>query len=1124
MGIKYVVGRAGAGKTDYIYEEIRENLNRNNQQKLILIVPEQFTLQAERDLIEKLQLPGIINIEVLSFTRLAHNVLNQIGGITRIHINQQGKDVIIRKIIEEAKDKLTIYKNAAKQAGFIAIFSELLTELKQHNVTPDDLQRELATIPESSILQNKIQDIALIYQQFNDYLQGKYLDSEDYINLLIERMEQADFLKGAKIWIDGFHSHTPQTYQIIDKLSIMSEEITFTLTADFAGENQTDDLFKLSELNYQKLQAIAKSYNQPEKLINLNGGQQQDFNKATEIAHLERELYSYPYRVFTEPVSNIEVFAGQNLHTEIENAAAKIVALVRDHGYRFKDIAVVSNGLENYSAIIKNTFEVYNIPYFLDEKKSVMHNPIIELVLSVLMIIERGFQYEDVFKYLKTGFVKLSLDEVEKLENYALQYGIRGKRWHEEFTLGDLNSLAKLNKSRNTIIEPLRKLEKQLKGKRSIEQIAIALYDFLQAGQIDEQLDSWIEELRAKGQYTYVAENSQIWNLLIEIFDQLVELLGEQVINLKEFSRILEAGFNSAKIGIIPTTVDQVLVGNIHRSRSHEIKALFVVGVNDGILPAGKDYENILSDEEKSFFSQRGFNIGMDSRIKGYEEKLMIYSAFSKPTDYLWLSYALADEEGKALRPSLLLDRFKKVFRQIEIKTDIIMDEARERQLISTPNSTIKHLAASLRQHLDGLPIEEHWLTVYRWYQENKDWDSLRASLDGGLFHQNQAADIGKSSAKRLYRTPIRSSVSRLEQFVNCPFAHFVRYGLRPKERKVYEIKAPDIGDIFHKALELFPLKLQEQKLDWRETGIEQAKQLIASVIDELIPAYGNGVMFSTNRYKYLTTRLKRISQRAITVLTEQLKRGGFNPLGHEIGFGSNLLFPPIELELADGEMIYLEGRIDRVDILDDAEQSYIKIIDYKSGYKNFNISEVFHGLQLQLMIYLKAILNNRQILGSNQLKPAGVFYFKIDDPLVKNHQKDQAEIEKIILKELKMKGLALKDVKIVREIDRHIDGYSEIIPAAIKKDETFYKDSSVADQQEFLALIDHAERLAKEISEEILKGKIRIEPSKNGNRLYCEFCQYRAICQFDQGFTDNHYRNIPKLNNEEVIERILNS
>ncbi|MEW9121254.1 MAG: helicase-exonuclease AddAB subunit AddB [Thermotaleaceae bacterium] len=1122
MGVKYILGRAGSGKSHFILEDIKKALEETEDQ-LILIVPDQFTLQAERDLVEKMKLPGIMRIEVLSFTRLAHRVFSEVGGITRTHINDQGKQMVIRKIIDESEKDLNIYKKGAQQEGFVSKLSELLCELKQQDISPYGLIQEVSTFDEESILRRKLLDIAHIYERFNQYLEGKYLDTEDYINLLIEKLEEADFLKNTRIWIDGFHNFTVQTYKIIEKLLGLTKEMTLALTIDENIAARDRDLFQVAETTYHKFHEIAINYGLTEKKLDLNKEGKELPRKNSAIEHLERELYAYPYEAYNkEAEEQIFIFSGNNLYTEIENAAAQILSLVRDQGYRWRDIAVVTNDLENYGLIVERVFQEYEIPYFLDQKRSIVNNPIIECTLSALEIIRRGYRYEDVFRFFKAGFSGLSINAYETLENYALRYGIQGKRWHDSFTKGDPSQLDSLNSWREDFIRPMGLLEKKIKGKRTVSEITRALYEYLEDLEVNSQLETWIDQLRARGEYAYLLENAQIWNIVLNTFDQMVEILGEQVISLQDYVRILEAGFASLELAIIPTTIDQVLVGHIQRSKSHDIKALFVVGINDGVLPSGKDEEGILSDEERSRMKESGILLLSDRESRIAEEKFTIYTTFSKPSHYLWLSYALSDQEGKALRPSILIDRIRKVVGNLSIHSDVVQDTQRQVHLIGTRNSTFKYLIENLRRYVDGKPIEDLWWDVYHWYYQEKEWDRHREAVIEGLFHRNQEDYLESQWVRQIYQRPIRASVSRLEQFVNCPYAHFIRYGLRPKERQQYKVEAPDIGELFHGSMKGFTERLQKEGISWRELKREQSDALIDSIIDEMVPTYGEGVLLSTHRYKYLVNRLKRISRRSLWTLADHIKKGSFEPIGHEVAFGQGGEYPPIEIVLSDGERILLEGRIDRVDAFEDEENSYIKIIDYKSGNKDLDLTEIYYGIQLQLMVYLHAMLTHHNNQEQKIVKPAGVFYFRIDDPMVKSDEKIAETIEKEIRKKLKLKGLVLKDVHIVRHMDKEVEGHSEILPLGLGKNQDFHKYSSVLSHEGFQGLLVHVQKLIEEISKEMMKGNIRIEPCKNGKQTACAFCQYRGICQFDNLLENNDYRNIKKMKNEEIMDLLL--
>ncbi len=1116
MAVRFVVGRGNRGKTRWVFKDIKDRLENTVRDKLILIVPDQFTLQAERDLIQYLGTPGIMRIEVLSFTRLAYKVFNEAGGITRIPINEQGKSMMIRKILNEMVEDLSIYQNSAGQEGFISKYVDLLSIFKKNNVTPEQLSTYENSV-DQRMVKEKLRDIRLIYEKFIQASMDSYMDSDDAMGMLLEKLGDTGFLRDTYIWIDGFSHLSKQIMGIILGLMDLAKDLVITFPMDTDGGARDRELFMLPSRMAADLYRGAEEKGLERGWVDLNTQENPSVHR--EIRHLEKELFAYPYHAYSEEVEGIEIFKAANIYSEIEYMASKVVELARERNYRWRDMAIVCNDLDSYGSMIKRTLDEYGIPYFLDQKRSIMNNPIIEFILSSIQAIIRGYPYEVVSRVFKTGFSPLSVEEYEKLEIYILQHGIRGSRWKRPFEGEDVEVIRELNQSRDAFITPLLRMDKKCKGRKSIREISKNLYEYLEDVNLRERLEQWIETLREEGQYEYVYENTQIWNILMETLDQLVEILGEQRVTLKEYASILQSGFSSYRVGIIPTTLDQVLVGQIQRSKSHTIKALFVVGVNDGVLPSGLDEEDILSNDEKIMLKEKGLDLAWDYETQFQQESHLIYSTLSKPQDYLWLSYSLADGEGRALRPSNLLDRVKKIFPRITETSELVMDEALEKRLISTPQGTFKHLVENLRRLVDGHEIHGMWLDSYHWYYHQSQWRDLRRSMIQGLFHHNQTEEVGREQAKWMYSYPIRTSVSRLENFVRCPFSHFIKYGLRPKEIKEYKVEAPDIGLLFHDSIALFTEELNKDKLDWTKMDRETTEELVERVIDGMVVDYGEGVFQSTHRYRYLVNRLKRVSKRAVWTLTSHLKQGEFQFMGHELVFGRGGHFPPLEVELADGSRIYLEGRIDRIDILEGEEEDYIKIIDYKSGDRDLKLADIYHGLNLQLILYLHAIMKN---MGREKtIKPAGIFYYRIDDPMVQSDERVVEVVEEEIERQLKMKGLVLKDVNIVRALDGGLDQHSKIIPVGLTKDNQFYKYSSALEEEGFYALIRHANELIRQISEEMLKGVIRIYPVKQGKRTACDYCSYRGICQFDTLFEDNEYHAIGELKDEEVLERL---
>lgn len=1120
MKIRFILGRAGSGKTHRILDEVEYRLKEKSNHRLILIVPEQFTLQAEADLIFKKNLEGIMRVEVLSFQRLGHKILNETGGIKKPVINELGKIMVLRKIFEENAKDLTVFSKASGQDGFLSSFSQLISELKKDDISLNLIREKADAIPCDNMLKRKLEDIHLIYHKFSEYMNGRYTDDEDKMNLVIEKLDDSSYFDDAEIWVDGFNGFSALEYKILEKLMLKSQKLNIALTLDIVNPRDLS-LFSPTDTTYQRLRNIAQENGVEERKTILDN---KESYKNVEIRHIENELFSYPYKRYEKNTERVKVFYSMNQYNEMENVASQIVSLARDKDYRWRDMAVVCNQIDIYSPTIKRVFSEYGIPYFIDEKRSIMNNPIVKFIISGLEIISRNFRYEDVFRFIKTGFSNLNKNEYERLENYVLRFGIFGDKWLEDFSYEGEN-LEEINEIREKFTEHIIKFKRRIKNKNSIDDLTKYLFEFLTHMNIEEKLNKLIDKQKEKGYLELVNENTQIWNIVMEVLDQLVEILGDNKVTIKEYIKILESGLSEYQIGIIPPTMDQVLIGNLDRSRSHDIKALFVVGVNDGILPSSVGEEGLLLDEEKTEMKSLGLNISSDSESKAREEEFSIYTSFTKPSEYLFISYALGDSEGKTLRPSMIVDRLKKVYPNLTIDSDVVKDEEKELKLIATPISTFKYLVENLRNKLDGNKIEKIWWEVYDWYYNEEKWrEKLNLAIEG-LFHNNQQESIEEGYSRQIYQFPFRSSISRLETYVNCPYSHFIKYGLKPEERKIYEIKNPDVGMLYHNSIEEFSKELSIEKLSWDQLSREKSDEIVEKVLDKMIDEFQHGVLLSTHRYKYMINRLKRISKRALWTITEHIRSGDFTPIQHEVSFGEgpDSKIPPIIINLPNGEEIRLEGRIDRVDILEGEEGSYVKIIDYKSGTKAFNLSDAYYGLQIQLLVYADAIISNGHKLIKNQVYPAGVFYFRIDDPMIESDEEDLEAIEKEIAKKLKLDGIILKDINIVKSMDRNIEemNSSSIIPVSIKKDGEFSKNSSVIDKEDLDNLIKHVKGLIAKIAEEILKGKIRIEPCKVDKYVSCTYCEFSSICQFETSFEDNKYRNIKKLKDEDVILKL---
>jgi ATP-dependent helicase/nuclease subunit B len=1142
MGLRFVYGRAGSGKSHLCLQEIKEAVSGGSRGPLILVVPEQYTLQAEKNLVRAIGSTGIIGAEVMSFRRMAHRVFNEVGGLTRKTINSAGKAMLLCSIIDDMKDDLNVFSKAAGQQGFIGVVVQTISEFKRYGVTPARLKELAGSAAPGGLLKQKLKELAGIYGAFEEALEGRYVDNDDHLTLLAEKLGQSSRFDDAEVWLDGFSGFTPQEYRIIGELLGKARRVSVCLCTDSIELGPGDSIGVFSPVGnaVSRLKAIAKERGVGlEPPVFLSEEPPYRFKDSTGLSHLEREYFRFPCRAYGEKTGDISIFAATNVYSEVEYTAADILRLCRDEGFRYRDIAVAVRDPGSYGKLIGSIFDEYGIPCFIDGKKDILGNPMVQYILSALDILIHNWSYQVVFRYLKTGLAGIAYGDIDMLENYVLACGIRGAAWTREgeWTMGmgvpfddrrmpdyEKEMLERVNETRHRVVEPLTGLRSRMKGRKRVRDLCTALYEFLCDVGVPERIEERINRLDSAGELNLANEYRQIWGILVEALDQMVEAMGDRVTGIEGFRRMLEAGLSEYRVGLIPPALDQVLVADPERSRSHDIKALYILGVNDGVFPALCSDEGILCDKDRQDLNAMGIELAQDTRTKALEEQYLLYRVLTTPSKYLRLSYAIADHRGRSMRPSVIISRVKKLFPGITEHSNVIDRGMDSPDLVTAPLPTFNRLISAVRKNGESLRAAGIWQEVHRWYMENPGWaDRYRAVLSG-LDYSNQAGSIGKEKAGRLYGSPLYTSISRLERFASCPFAYFMQYGLRAKERRQFGFTAPDMGTFLHGVIDRFSRNLSQKGMTWRSVDREWCAREVADIVDEILNSEPAAILGNSPRYRYLTARLKRMLTRAVWMIARHIQMGGFEPLGYEMAFGGEGDFPPIVLDLPSGERVYLTGRIDRVDALETGDGTYIRVIDYKSGSKDFSLSDLYHGLQIQLITYLAALLEN----GTGKLKgpilPAGILYFKVDDPIIADGRgMTDEEIERAVMKKLRMDGLVLEDIRVIREMDKDLEGSSLIIPARINKGDVLGK-SSAASAEQFELLKRHVRGLLTRTAGEMLEGNVSIAPYRKDRFTPCSYCEYSPICQFDTAFADNRYRILREIKDEQVWSLVGNS
>ena len=1127
MGIRFIYGRAGSGKSTYCLNSIKNRLNDNNGNTLIYLVPEQYTFQRETMLLKDVGEEGLLRAQVLSFKTMAQKVFDECGGRVHDRMRDVGKSMLIHKILQESEENLQYFNRISKEQGFTDIISETITEFKKYNVTPSVLREGLTKIDDEE-LKSKLTDLANIFEKFDISISENLVDTDDELTYLANKLNNCSLYDNAEIWIDEFTTFTPQQMEVIKGLAKKCKEVNIALCMDEVSsgdDSEVTDIFNsLKTTELRILNMMRDEHIGYEKPVNLNDNKNNRFKYNHELKHLEKYFFTYPFKSYKQDVNTIRLYKANNSYDEVENVAKEILRFVRDKGYRFRDISVVCRNIDDYEKIATVIFNEYDIPFFLDKKIDILSNPLIVLILSSIEVMIRNWSYESVFKYLKSGLVNIDSNEIDILENYVLANGIKGFKWTNELSISEEdNDEIDPIKVMIKVREPLIKLHSRIRGNKSVKAICTAIYEFLIELDCFNRIEEWISEFDEYGMQSKVMEYQQVSEIVIDILDQAVDVIGEDLITINEFYKILNAGFQNREIGIIPVALDQVNIGGIGRIKGRNVKVLFIVGVNDGVLPAANKDEGILSDRDRDLLKENGIELSSSTRAKVFEEQYMVYTALTLASDYLMISYPMADFEGKSLRASIVIPRLKRIFPKLIEESDLfnLKEKSDKYSKVTAPIPTFNELILALRRNYENEDVEDYWKDVYCWYKDKEEFYNKSGNILEGLKYSNDGEVVAREKLKKLYSIKdgrLLFSVSRLENYAECPFSHFIKYGLKARDRKVYEFSAPDLGSFMHEILDEFTNKVKRERISWSELNSERCRNIVSDLIEKKLIEDGNSILNSSKKYKYFTNRFKRVIAKSVSVLAEQMRKGQFEIFSNEFQFGNLRDGAPIKLELPSGEEVYLTGRIDRIDSLDLHGNTYIRVIDYKSGSKKFDLNELYYGLQIQLLVYLDAILKNSEYILHTQAMPGAILYFKIDDPIIKSKSELQdEEIRKQVLDKLKMNGLLLKDAELVKAMDNDMETYSLVIPATFKKDGDFSSNSSVITEEQFNILREYVNFKMIELCEDMLSGKIRIEPCKNQRTSYCDYCDYSAICQFDTSIKDNKYKLVLKKDDKEI-------
>lgn len=1137
MSLRFCFGPSGSGKSHRIYEEIMQRAAEEPGRNFLIIVPDQFTMQTQKDLVMRSDRDGILNIDVLSFGRLSHRILEEVGTKEMPVLDDTGKSLVLQKVAADLKEQLPAMGSLLHKQGYIHEVKSAISEFMQYGISTQDMDKLITSAQKRGALAMKLKDLKTLYRGFQDYIRDHFITTEETLDVLRRSLSKSKILKGSVVVFDGFTGFTPIQNRLIQELMRVCAETIVTVTIGVGedpykmdGEQKLFHLSKKTVADLEKLAAEAEVERGEDLFV--KGGPNR-FAKAPALHYLEQNLFRYQYEPYAGEQQEIHMFEALSPREEVHQTALYIRHLIREQGMTYRDIAVVIGDLEGYASYVETEFGQLEIPCFLDRTRGIVLNPMIEYIKSALQLYIKDFSYDTVFHFLRSGMADISREEIDELENYVIRTGARGYRTYSRlFTRrteelqgnaegseqAEEKTMERLNRIRQQFMDAVEILH--MGSQEKAGDYVSHLYDFLEQNQVQQKLLNYQQQFEKEGDLSRAREYAQIYRLVMDLLDQVYELLGEEEISRQEFADILGAGFGEITVGTIPQNVDRIVVGDMERTRLKQVKVLFFLGVNDGSIPKNASKGGIISDMDREFLIESGTEMAPSPRQQMYIQRLYLYLNMTKPSEQLYLSYAKVNSEGKGIRPSYLIDTVRKLFPAMSVEYP--QNRSRLEQIEGRQEGA-RYLAEELREYVEGtLPEEERqdFYLMYRAYEADAVGRDL---LTRAAFRRYRESGLSRIVARALYGQQLENSVSRLETYAACACRHFLQYGLSLQEREEFGFEASDMGTVYHAVLENFAGKLAESNLTWWDFTEDFAAKAVKESVEAYAATYGETVLYSSARNEYAITRMSRILTRTVLTLQKHLKQGSFQPDDYELSFRFAEDLDSIHVDLSEDEKMHLQGRIDRIDVSEDAEHVYVKVIDYKSGNRKFDLAALYYGLQLQLVVYMNAAMEmESRKHPDKEIVPAALLYYHIDDPTIETPvELTDEQINEQILAKLRMNGVVNSDPGVVERLDRYMQDKSVVIPVEKKKDGSFSARSGVLSREEMQLISSYVDAKIRSIGREILDGKIAANPYEKGNEEACTYCAYKKVCGFDGSIPGYEKRQLEDLDKQALMQRM---
>lgn len=1112
MALHLILGNSGAGKSHYLYEHILAEAKKHPRRTYYVLVPEQFTMATQWEFVKRQENHAILNVDVLSFKRLAYRVFEELGKDTMQVLEDTGKNLILQKLAGELEPKLHVLQGSLHRMGYVDEIKSFLTELAQYRIQPDMLDEMAKQESVSPLLRAKLEDIRLLYEAFLQEIEGDYLLAEEVVEYLAQLVPHSKLFSDAVLVFDGFTGFTPvqQTFleAVFPKVADTYVALTIDAREDFYSANHVEQLFYLSKKTIRVLLSIAQETGvELAEPVLLCDGAVRRFSKAPLLYHLEQNLFRLgqrPYNGEMEGQTQLQIVGFSRPVEELRFAAGEIRRLVRG-GMRYQDIAIVSGDVELYASYVQQVFSEYDIPYFLDQTNPILFHPLIECVRGLLELAKRDFSYESVMQVIRSGLLPIETQQADLLENYLLAYGICGySRWKELWVRCpdwmDAEALDALNGKRAELMEVFAPYMDVMTDREATAQMRTrALYDVMVAFELESS-----------------QEDGRIWRMLMELFDKLAGLLGAEILSLSEYIDVLDAGFEGVEVAVIPPGFDQVLIGDIERTRLEDIKVLFFLGVNDGVIPRVNSEGGILSQLEREVLAQAQYELAPTARERAFIQRFYLYLNLTKPSERLYLTFAGSGADGAARRRSYLIGMILRMFPKLTV-----LDGAPLLQMgrMEAPGAAFSYLTEGFTQAKMGAATPQ-WKALFAWFQSQEQWKEPLKELLCAAFYRFEQEPLSAEVSHLLYGSVLENSVTRLERFAACAYEHFLTYGLQLRPREEHTFEAVDFGNLVHTALEHYARGLAKSSYDWFSVPEDVRRQLSVAAMQTAMEQSRNDALFTSAKNRYLVTRMEELLHQTVDTLTRQVRKGRFHPADYELGFGVAGSLDVESFMLSEEEKMCLRGRIDRVDVMEDGTDTYVKIIDYKSGQTKFSLLSLYHGLQLQLVVYLNAAMElMKQRPHTGEILPAGIFYYHVDEPVVETEGVvSEEQIWQSVFEKLRLDGIVNADPMVYEAMDESFTDKSDVIPVSRTKSGELSKTSKVYSTEQFAAISAYVDHTIEQLGRRMLAGEISVNPYDLKGKTACTWCGYRSICGFDERLEGCSYRRLEQLRSDEDI------